>query len=456
MNNMANKKSVLLIVALSSFLSPFINSSITVAIPSIGNEFAIDAVLLSWVATSYLLAAAVFLVPFGRIADIFGRKRVFTYGILIYTISSFVSAVSASATLLFSFRILQGIGNAMVFATGLAILTSVFPVDERGRALGINGFVISLGSSLGPFLGGFLTHHFGWRSIFFMNVPIGSIIILLIFWKLKGEWTEAKGERFDFTGSIIYGIMLIAIMYGFSLLPAMSGVWLILVGVLGILAFVRWEIKEENPILDINLFRNNIGFAFSNLAALIFFSATWSVSFLLSLYLQYIKSYSPQNVGLILMSQSIAQTLFSPFAGRLTDKIEPKMVASVGMGLTIIGLFTLTFLNEKSTLEFIIASLILLGFGHVLFSISNIHTVMSSVETRYYGVASGTRGTMRLIGQMLSMGIVMTILTMYIGRVQITPKYYSLFTKSVKAAFIIFAVLCSCGMFASLRKKRGR
>jgi len=456
LDSAVSKRATLLVVAMSSFLTPFAGSSVNIALPSIGEKFEMDAISLSWVATAYLLASAMFLVPFGRLADIHGRKKIFTYGTLIFTISSFLLAISTSAIMLICFRVLQGIGSAMIFGTGVAILTSVFSIEERGKALGINVATVYLGLSLGPFLGGFLTQHFGWRSVFLANVPLGLIIIVFILWKLKGEWAEARGEKFDFSGSLIYSLTLIAIIYGFSLLPAMSGAWLILVGALGILAFVKWEIKVKNPVLDINLFRNNSVFAFSNLAALINYSATFAVTFLLSLYLQYVKGLSPQNAGLILVSQPIVMAIFSPFAGRLSDRIEPRIVASMGMALTAVGLSLFTILSEKTALEFIVASLILLGFGFALFSSPNANAVMSSVEKRFYGVASGTLGTMRLIGQMLSMGIAMLIFAIYIGKVQITPEYYPLFLRSAKVAFTIFAALCFGGIFASLVRGKMR
>jgi len=455
-NNIVNKRAALLVATLASFLTPFMGSSVNIALPSIGKEFLMDAVLLSWVATSYLLASAMFLVPFGKIADIHGRKKIFLYGILIYTLSSFLSAISISAITLISFRILQGIGSAMIFGTGVAILTSVFPVGERGKVLGINVAAVYLGLSLGPFLGGVLTQYFGWRSIFLANVPLGLIIITFVFWKLKGEWAEARGEKFDFIGSIVYSLSLAAIMYGFSLLPSMSGLWLALGGIFVLLLFVGWEIKVENPVLDINLFRNNTVFAFSNLAALINYSATFAVGFLLSLYLQYIKALSPQNAGLILTFQPVVMAIFSPFAGRLSDRFEPRIIASIGMALTVVSLSLFTFLNDKTTLEFVVASLTLLGFGLALFSSPNTNAVMSSVERRLYGVASATLGTMRLTGQMLSMGIAMLIFAIYIGKIQITPQYYSLFLTSIKTAFIIFAVLCFVGIFASLARGKVR
>ncbi len=431
-------------------------SSITIALPSIGSELAMDAISLGWVATTYLLAAAMFLVPFGRIADIYGRKRIFTYGILTYTVASMLSAIATSAAMLIASRVLQGIGGAMIFSTGVAILASVFPAEERGKALGINVAAVYLGLSLGPFLGGLLTEHFGWRSIFVLNVPLGLIIIAFIFWKLKGEWAEAKGEKFDITGSVIYSLMLIAIMYGFTRLPDMSGAWLIVIGAVGVVAFVKWETKVKSPVLNIALFRNNTVFALSNLAALINYSATFAVAFLLSLYLQYIKGLSPQSAGLILVAAPVVQAVFSPLAGRLSDRIEPRIVASAGMGLTATGLVLFTSLSEKTSLGFIVASLVVLGFGFALFSSPNTNAVMSSVEKRFYGVASGTLATMRQIGMTFSMGMAMLLFALYIGRVQITPEYYSLFLRSVNVAFIIFAVLCFGGIFASLARGKIR
>ena len=455
-NNAVNKSTALLIATLSSFLTPFMGSSMNIALPSIGKELALNAVVLSWVATAYLLAAAMFLVPFGKIADIQGRKKIFTYGILVYTLASLLCALSTSAIWLIGCRILQGIGSAMIFGTGVAILTSVFPVGERGRALGISVAATYTGLSVGPVLGGFLTQHFGWRSIFLANVPLGLVIIPLVVWRLKGEWAAAKGESFDFIGSTIYGLSLVVVMYGFSLVPALPGAWLILLGVLGILAFVRWETRASSPVLNMSLFRHNTVFAFSNLAALINYSATSAVGFLLSLYLQYVKVLSPQNAGLVLVSQPVMMAIFSPLAGRLSDRIEPRIVASAGMALTTAGLLPFIFLNERTPLEFIVASLVLLGFGFALFSSPNTNAVMSSVEHRFYGVASATLGTMRLTGQMLSMGIAMLILAVYVGKVQITPPYYALFLTSLKTAISVFAVLCFLGIFASLARGKVR
>ncbi len=451
-----SKRFALFITTLAAFLSPFAISSINIALPSIGKEFLMDAILLGWVSTAYLLATAIFLVPFGKIADIYGRKRIFTFGIVIFTLASVGSAISNSSMMLICFRILQGIGSAGIYCIGAAILTSIFPSKELGKVLGINVAAVYLGASFGPFLGGFLTRYFGWRSIFLINVFLGSIVIVFIIWKLKGEWREEEEKRFDLAGSMIYIIALLFIMYGFSHLSAMLGVWLILPGALGILAFIKWETKIESPVLDISLFRNNRVFALSNLATLINYSATFAVTFLLSLYLQYIKELTPENAGLILLPQPIVQAFFSPFAGRLSDRIEPRIVASVGMALTGVGLFFLAVLDEKATLGFIVASLVLLGFGFALFSVPTINAVMSSVENRFYGVASGMLGTMRSMGMVFSMGITILIFSIYIGDVQIAPETYPVFLRCMKLAFTFFAVLCFGGIFASLARGKVR
>jgi EmrB/QacA subfamily drug resistance transporter len=371
---------------------------------------------------------------------------------IIFTISSVLAAVSNSGIMLILLRIPQGIGGAMIFGTGVAILTSVYPIEERGKALGVNVAAVYLGLSLGPFLGGLLTEYFGWRSIFLAIVPFGLVIISMFLWKIKGEWADAKEEKFDFIGFVVYSPSLVAIMYGVSLLPGMLGLILITIGVMGFVIFVWWEIRASSPILNINLFKNNRAFTFSNLAALINYSATFAVTFLLSLYLQYIKDFSPQTAGLVIVSMPAVQAILSPLAGRLSDKFASQILASIGMAFTTLGLVLLTFLNQGTAIWFILIDLVILGFGFALFSSPNTNAVMSSVNAKTYGVASGTLATMRQVGMMFSMVITMLLFTIYIGKVDITFEHYPAFVASVKSAFIIFAALCFGGIFVSLSR----
>ncbi len=453
---MDDRKAALVVSTLASFLTPAMASSINVALPSIATEFSMDAISLSWVSTGFLLAAAMFLVPFGRLADIHGRKRVFTYGILIHTLASILAGLAPSGTTLIAFRALQGTGGALIFGTGIAILTSVYPASQRGRVLGINVAAVYLGLSLGPVVGGVLTQQFGWRSIFVLSTVLGVVIVALVVSKLKGEWAEARGDRFDLTGSLLFTVSLALVMYGFSQLPGQGGILMAIGGLFFLSVFLVWESRSRSPVLDITLFMKNAAFAFSNLAALINYSATYAVTFLLSLYLQYLKGLTPQAAGLVLIFQPAVMALCSPLAGRLSDKVEPRIVASLGMTLLVIGLLCFIPVTAETPLSIIILLLILLGFGFALFSSPNTNAVMSSVEKRYYGVASATLGTMRLTGQMLSMGIVMILFALQMGGVTITPEYYPQFLRSMSAAFIIYSVLCTVGIFASLARGKIR
>ena len=450
------RKCALVIATLTSFLPPFMASSINIALPAIGAEFSMDAILLGWIATSYLLSAAVFMVPFGKIADIYGMKKVFFIGLFIFTASSLVAFFAPSSTILIGSRILQGIGSAMIFGTGTAILVSVFPLQERGKILGINAASVYLGLSLGPFLGGLLTEYFGWRSLFLINVPLGLIPLALGMWKLKGEWAGAREDRFDLTGSAIYSLMLVAVMFGFSLLPAWQGAALVLVGMATFLLFIRWESGVACPVLDVRLFKNNRVYAYSNLAALISYSATFAITFLLSLYLQYIKGLEPDQAGLIMLAQPAMMAIFSPFTGRLSDKMEPRLVATAGMALTFVAVLAFVFLSGETSLFFIVACLITLGLGLALFTSPNTNAIMSSVEPRHYGVGSATLGTMRLVGQVTSMSFVMMVFSLYLGKVEITPQYYPQFLSSVKVAFAVFSALCILGILASLARGKLR
>jgi MFS family permease len=269
---------------------------------------------------------------------------------------------------------------------------------------------------------------------------------------MKGEWAGVRGESFDFRGSLLYGLALFSIIYGFSHLPSAVGVGLLLVGISTLVGFILWEIRVPNPVLDIRLFRHNRVFLFSNLATLVHYCATFGVGFLLSLYLQYIKLLSPWHAGLVLVAQPAMQALISPFAGRLSDKVEPQFVASAGMAFTSIGLICLTFLHPETGLGRIIFFLLFLGFGFGLFSSPNTNAVMSSIEGKYYGVASGIVGTMRLLGQMFSMGIVTLIFTLFLGKIHITPASLVIFLRGTRLAFLIFAFLCLLGFFASLAR----
>ncbi len=447
--NTAEEKSALFVATLTSFMGPFMISAVNVALPAIQADLGMSAIQLSWIPTAYLLATAIFLVPAGKIADIYGRKRIFTTGLVFYTISSTLAAFVPSVNWLIALRVLQGAGAALFITTGMAILTSIFPPQRRGRAIGMYVAAVYIGLSVGPFVGGLMTQHIGWRSLFIVMFPMGTASVWITLHFLKGEWADARGERLDLMGSIFYAVAIFFLVYGATLLPSAHAYVLLAIGLSGFVLFIWQEKRVAHPVFDISLFRTNRTFALSSLAALINYAATFAITFLLSLYLQYIKALPPQTAGIVLVAQPVIMAIFSPYAGKLSDRVQPHMLATVGMAITACGLALFIALNPQTAMVLIVCNLILLGFGFALFSSPNMSAIMGSVDKRHYGIASGSVATMRLLGQMLSMAVAAVILSMFIGKAAITPENHALFLKSLKLTFSIFTGLCVVGIYFS-------
>lgn len=446
------RRSVLLVTSFAAFLTPFLGSAVNLALPAIGKEFNATAIGLGWVISSFILSSAIFLLPFGRLADIIGRKKVFTAGIFLFTLSTLFIVFSRNLTTLILFRVFQGISSAMIFGTSLAIITSVFNSGERGWAMGINVTSVYLGLSAGPVLGGLLTNYSGWRSIFIFLVPVGIASLILIKTRIRMEWADSRGEKFDLTGSVIYGAALFAFMFGFSKLPSSAGWIFLIAGIVMAGVFLFFEKKSPAPVFDVRLILRNRVFAFSGIAALINYMATSAIGFFISLYLQYIKGFEAGTAGLIMISQPLAMMLLSTSAGKLSDKYNPGVIASFGMGIIAAGLLLFCFISAETQPGIIIALLALLGIGFALFSSPNSNAIMSSVEKRHLGIASGVVGTMRMAGQMMSMGIAMMLIALFIGKKPIDPSVYPGLISGIRTGFIVFSILSVAGIFASLAR----
>ena len=446
------QRTALTIVCLGAFITPLMLSAVNVAIPTIAQGLKMDAITASWVPLAYLLSSGVFLLPFGRLGDMYGRKKMFLSGMTTVTVASILASFAQSALLLILCRALQGMGAAMLFGTGIAILSSVYPPEKRGKVLGLSVSSVYLGLTCGPFAGGWVTQQFGWRSVFVFHIPVVLLVIILGLINLKGEWRGPEGQKFDIPGALIYGAAVIALMYGFSILPALSGFALILLSGIGFAVFFRYEKSLQHPLFNVNLFSGNPVLTYSCVAALIMYSSTFSVTFLMSLYLQNIREFTPQLAGLIMISQPLVMTLFSPVAGRMSDHYEPRLIASSGMGLTAIGLAMLAVAGPLTQTELIVLTLMLVGFGFSLFSSPNTNAILSSVDKKYLGAASGTVATMRVIGQMFSMGIVTLVFALMLGPVQFSPEQHGQLLASINASFIVASALCFIGVYFSLRR----
>jgi MFS family permease len=313
-----------------------------------------------------------------------------------------------------------------------------------------------VGLSVGPFCGGFLTQQLGWRSIFLAMFPLGGLSIVVTRAFLKDEWADAASQRLDFTGCLIYGAAILALVYGAASLPAWIGFTLLAAGIAGMILFFRHQRRTAHPVFDVALFFENRTFTFSSLAALLNYSATFAVTFMMSLYLQYIGGMTPKDAGMVLMAQPVIMAVFSPLAGRLSDRIEPRLLATGGMAITAGGMVIFSRLHMDTPVTHIVSNLVLLGFGFALFSSPNMSAIMGSVTKKDYGIASGATATMRLLGQMTSMAIATVVLTLLVGHKAIGPGNYDHFLISVQTLFMVSALLCTIGIFLSMFRGRLR
>lgn len=441
----------LFVVSAVQFLTPFMLSAVGVALPSIAREFSASAVQLGLVETVYILAFSLFLLPAGRLGDIYGRKKVFIIGIVVFTLGTLLVSQAFTIESFIVFRFFQGSGGALITGTSVAILSSVFPPAKRGRAMGIIVGCVYLGLSAGPVLSGFMITHLGWRFIFYFGVLVELMALVLTLLKLKGEWAEARGERFDYGGTLLYCTALFCLIYG-ALHQKQGGMYLLLMaaGGVGLVGFMIFEYKCNSPILDVSLLIHNRVFAFSNLATLINYAASFGISFFFSLYLQVVRGYSPQAAGSILIIQPVLQAILSPIIGRLSDRVSPPGLATLGMCLCALGLGVASQVVPTTPIPVIMGMLGLMGVGFGIFASPNMTTVMGSVAPRYYGIASSLVATMRTLGMLCCMTIITLIFNHFMGDRPVSPETRQAFLTSMHVSLVIFSGLCVVGILFSM------
>lgn len=442
---------ILWVIAAVQFLTPFMFSAIGVALPTIGREFTAGAVQLGLIEMVYILGVALLLLPMGRFADIHGRRRIFLSGTALLTLATLALAMAPNITLLIAFRFVQGIGAAMITSTSLAILTSVYPPHQRGRAMGVVVGCVYLGISAGPTLAGVMIEYLGWRWIFFSAVPVELLILFFAATRLQGEWADSQGEPFDWAGSFLYILALSGLIVGVleaEQLPAAR--WLAGAGMIFMVAFLLYENSINYAIFPLKKILANRVFALSNVATWLNYAASFGIMFFFSIYLQVIKGVSPKYTGFILIIQPLLQAFFAPLAGRMADSCNPAPIATLGMGFCTIGLAAAAAITATSSFMFIYAVLIVMGIGFGLFSTPNNTVIMASVNRRDYGMAASLIATMRTTGMLTAMTLITLLLSWFLGREPVTAATGPRFLAAMHTAMVIFSLLGCGGILCSI------
>lgn len=404
---------VLATVGVGVLMATLDASIVNIALPTILEDLNTNLLFVQWVLEAYLLAITVLLLPFGRLSDIVGRKRVYSAGFLIFVLGSGLSGFSRTAEELIAFRVLQAVGAAMILANGFAIVTAVFPPWQRGTALGSLGTVVAAGFALGPTVGGLLIDSLGWPWIFYVNVPIG-IIGTTAAWVILNERVLSGGrrqspQRFDFAGAVLSVLALLALLMALTLGPEVGWIspLVLLLGAAFVLltaAFFVVEARLEQPLVDLSLFRRRT-FTAGNVAGIMAFLAISANAFLMPFYLQLVQGYSPLQAGLLLTPTALVLAVVAPISGWLSDRIGARILSSVGLAINGVALLLLGSLSVDASYTQVLYWLLLLGFGQGMFQAPNNSSVMGDVPRDRLGIGSGILSMVRNLGQVVGLAV---------------------------------------------------
>ena len=404
-------------VAVGILMSTLDSGIVNVGLPTITAAFHTDLATVEWIVLAYLLTITILLLSIGRLADMLGRKQVYTAGFVVFTVGSALCGAAPTAEALIAFRVLQAVGASMLMANGMAITSAVFPPGERGKALGINGAVVATGTTVGPTLGGLLIAWLGWRSTFYVNVPIGIVGTALALYVLQEKRISAArspGQRFDLAGALTAAVALLALLlalthgqeWGWKSLPTLA---LLALFAALLTAFLAVEFRHPQPMLHLGLFRVR-AFALGSLAACLSFLALSANAFLMPFYLQLILGYGPDTAGILMTPSSLTIALVAPLSGWLSDRVGARILSSLGLAVNCLALLSLSRLGPTATYGDVLGRLLLLGVGSGLFQSPNNSSVIGSVPRESYGVASGFVSMMRNLGTVTGVALAGAIL----------------------------------------------
>lgn len=459
---------VLIAAMITSFMTTFMSSALNLSIPSLESYFSVSAAAVAWIVSSYTISVAAMSLPFGKIADITSRRTVFLIGIAGFFVLSISSIFVKHIALLIAFRALMGACGAMIFATNNALLITSYPIEVRGKMIGLSTAATYIGLTAGPVVGGILNSSFGWRSIFAVSAAVSMIAFTAASRAALSERKNAstagndtRRHHIDKTGALLYIFAIIASLYGMSnFTSGIVPVVMLISGIIAMIAFFRYEsrleTRNEEPVMKVTMFSRSRTFTFSSLAALLNYGATFAISYTVSIFLQVILGISSDKAGLILICMPALQAIFSPLMGSLSDRIRPSILASIGMGICAITLVLFSRLSENASITYIIFALCLTGIGFAFFSSPNTNAILGCVDKADFGVANSIIATMRTYGQSSGMAILTVITVAVLGNGSLESSPTADIIRMMHTAFLIFAGLSVVGLFFSLARDSTR
>ncbi len=445
----------MLVVSFGAFLGPVTLATVNVALPTIANALNADAVLIGWVPTIFLLGNIALMLPFSKLADNIGRKRVYLIGIITNTVGTLLAAMANDVYWLIACRFIQGVASAMIFGCSMAILTSVFPPNKRGLPLGVNAFALYCGLAAAPALGGWATEYLGWRSVFWIQVP-ALFCLMIAITRLKGEWKNPSVGKFDWLGSSIFAVWSVCLVVGLSGLPKLEYSALLLVGIACLVWFIKHQKTVANPLVRLSLFTEHKGFTLSLIATVAMYAASYPISIIASMYLQYIQGMSPSQAGHIMLLQAVAMAPLAPIAGKLSDKLNARIIAAIGCVFALASFISFSQVHADSPV--IVISLIMLGLGvgYGFFTTPNNNVAMHSIERKELGAAAALINLSRTTGNTIGMGIVTLLISHYIGSTPITENESPLLLQTIQTSLVFASVYCFIALCLSLAGKKGQ
>lgn len=399
-----NSYLTVLTVALGTFMTCFDINAVNVALPTIQDTFHTSISVVQWVVVAYLLTLCATQLTFGRISDLYGLKKIYVMGFIGFTVSSFFCGFSPNISILILFRVLEALCGAMMMATGSAIITNSVTAENRGKALSITSIAVAVSTCAGPSLGGLMVFHFGWSSIFFINIPIGIIGVTLAMRNISSDIPKAE-VKFDLLGSISIMAALILIflplsMVGKTVLTPILFYALLLTGIAFFAFFLVHEKNCPHPILNLSLFQNRV-FATGNFAATFFYMSEFMMVFLSPYYLQQLHMLPISTSGLIMLPMSIMMMVVAPISGAISDKSDGRLISCIGLSILATAMLTFSTFHQDTPVLLLLFAFAVTGLGAGLFHTPNNSIVMGSAPAQSRGVAGATLGTMRNIGMVL-------------------------------------------------------